>query len=65
MTTLNLFYATNRRHQGDNRWSPDAYGTDFSSDGQENLRFGKVSFAADEDKIDQLFIVRFHIVEFV
>jgi esterase/lipase superfamily enzyme len=54
MTTLNLFYATNRRHQGDNRWSPDAYGTDFSSDGQENLRFGKVSFAADENKIDQL-----------
>ena len=51
MTTLNLFYATNRRHTGDDRWSPTGYGTDFSSDGQENLRFGKVSFDADDIEI--------------
>ncbi|MDT8281794.1 MAG: alpha/beta hydrolase [Gammaproteobacteria bacterium] len=53
MITVNLFYATNRRHIGDNRWTPTAYSTDFSSDGQENLRFGQISFDADETKINQ------------
>jgi len=51
MTTLNLFYATNRRHTGKDRWAPTSYGTDFSSDGQENLRFGRISFTADDNKI--------------
>ena len=50
---MNLFYATNRRHTGDDRWSPTGYGTDFSSDGQENLRFGKISFDADEIEINK------------
>lgn len=53
MTVLNLFYATNRRHIGDERYAPTGYGTDFSSDGQENIRFGRVSINADEDKVDQ------------
>lgn len=53
MTTVNLFYATNRRHLGENRWAPSGYGTDFSSDGQENLRFGKIAFNADGEKINQ------------
>lgn len=53
MTTVNLFYATNRRHIGDNRWAPTGYSTDFSSDGQENLRFGQISFDANDTKIKQ------------
>ena len=48
MKTLKLYYATNRRHLGKNRFKPDAYGTRFSDDGMENLRFGKVMAAADE-----------------
>ena len=50
MSKLNLYYATNRRHSG-NRWNPEDYGTDFSSDGMENLRFGKLTLEADENKI--------------
>ncbi len=50
---LRLFYATNRRHQGENRWAPDGYGTDFSSDGMENLRFGQVTLEADPVIIDR------------
>ncbi len=53
MTKVNLFYATNRRHIGDDRWAPTGYSTDFSSDGLENLRFGRVSFEAEEDKINK------------
>lgn len=43
---LTLFYATNRRHEG-KQWSPSGYGTDFSRDGLENLRFGKVIVEAE------------------
>ncbi len=49
---LKMFYATNRRHQGTNRWKPDEYGTEFSSDGMENLRFGQVSLQADSNTIN-------------
>ncbi|MDE2783748.1 MAG: alpha/beta hydrolase [Gemmatimonadota bacterium] len=41
-TDAELYYVTNRRHRGDNRWTPDSYGNDPSSHGTENLRFGKV-----------------------
>ncbi len=51
MSKLNLYYATNRRHSGNNRWNPDCYGDDFSSDGTENLRFGKLTLEADENEI--------------
>ncbi|MBL7995151.1 hypothetical protein JNM05_07235, partial [bacterium] len=44
-----LYYATNRKHEG-NRWKPTGYGTKFSDDGLENLRFGKVTVNADEAK---------------
>lgn len=50
MKQLNLFYATNRNHEGD-RWKPTGYGTGFSSDGMENLRFGKVTLKADEREL--------------
>jgi esterase/lipase superfamily enzyme len=42
MITLTLYFATNRNHIG-KRWSPDSYGSDFSSDRPHNLRFGKIS----------------------
>lgn len=51
MTTLRLFYATNRNHLGKDRWRPDGYGKKFSDDGVENLRFGRVTVEADASKI--------------
>ncbi len=51
MPQLNLFYATNRNHEGE-RWNPTGYGASFSADGIENLRFGKVSVDADERTVD-------------
>ena len=50
MTTLKLYYATNRRHIG-NRWTPRSYGNKFSDDGMENLRFGVVALEADDEHI--------------
>jgi esterase/lipase superfamily enzyme len=43
---LTAYYATNRRHEG-KQWTPSGYGSDFSRDGLENLRFGKVTVEAD------------------
>jgi esterase/lipase superfamily enzyme len=54
MATLELFYATNRRHTGGARFRPDGYGTAFSADGVENLRFGRVNLKADEARIAAL-----------
>jgi esterase/lipase superfamily enzyme len=51
MKTLKLYYATNRKHVGKDRFKPESYGTRFSDDGMENLRFGTVTVAADEKKI--------------
>ena len=55
MTKLQLFYATNRNHLGNDRWRPDGYGKKFSDDGVENLRFGKVTVEADEAKMAKYF----------
>ena len=51
MTDLQLFYATNRNHLGNDRWHPDGYGKKFSDDGVENLRFGRLTVAAEESKM--------------
>ncbi len=51
MAKVKLYYATNRKHRGRDRWRPSGYGTEFSSDGMENLRFGKVDVEVDRDKI--------------
>ncbi|RMF80391.1 MAG: alpha/beta hydrolase, partial [Nitrospirae bacterium] len=51
MARLTLYYATNRRHRGRDRWHPTGYGTDFSRDGLENLRFGVVHLEADRGRI--------------
>jgi len=49
-----VFYATNRAHEGPERFRPLRYGTTFSSDGMENLRFGRVTFEADDTKVQAL-----------
>ena len=46
-----LFYATNRAHEGSDRWHPTGYGVKFSRDGEENLRLGKVKLDVDTSKI--------------
>jgi esterase/lipase superfamily enzyme len=51
MKNLTLYYATNRHHEGPDPLHPTSYGTKFSDDGMENLRFGKVVVSADETKI--------------
>jgi esterase/lipase superfamily enzyme len=40
MVEHGLYFATNRRHEGNDRWHPSRYGSSFSADGVENLRFG-------------------------
>ncbi len=52
MAALELYYATNRKHEGDDRFNPTGYGTGFSSDGLENLRFGKLTLAVDDAMVD-------------
>ncbi|MEW6776735.1 MAG: alpha/beta hydrolase [Bdellovibrionota bacterium] len=46
-----LYYATNRGHEGADRWHPKRYGKNFSADGRENLRFGKLTVPVDEARI--------------
>jgi esterase/lipase superfamily enzyme len=48
-----LYYATNRAHEGADRWNPTGYGKKFSSDGEENLRFGKVRVKADLNSVNR------------
>jgi len=49
-----VYYATNRGHEGADRFAPTRYGTRFSSDGMENLRFGRVTFDADDEPVREL-----------
>jgi len=51
LTEHTLYFATNRNHVGKDRWHPDSYGTKFSNDGMENLRFGVVTVTADEKTV--------------
>ncbi|UCH91693.1 MAG: alpha/beta hydrolase [Nitrospirota bacterium] len=48
-----IYYATNRKHEGKDRWKPNGYGSKFSDDGMENLRFGKVTLEANEKKVQK------------
>lgn len=48
---LTLYYATNRRHVGRDRLHPTSYGTKFSDDGMENLRFGVVTVQAEDAEV--------------
>lgn len=49
-----VFFATNRAHEGPERFKPTGYGARFSSDGMENLRFGRVDFEADDAEVARL-----------
>ena len=50
-----LYYATNRRHVGRDQWLPSRYSGEFSKDGAENLRFGKVVLELDSDLVNECF----------
>jgi len=52
MADLTLYYVTNRNHVGKDYKMPEEYGSGFSADGVENLRFGKVIVEVDEDRIN-------------
>ncbi|MCQ8103064.1 alpha/beta hydrolase [Methylomonas sp. SURF-2] len=52
MSDYKLYYATNRKHKG-SRWQPDGYGKKFSDDGMENLRFGVLTVAADDNTVEK------------
>lgn len=49
-----LYYATNRRHVGRDRWRPSRYSGEFSKDGAENLRFGRVRLRLNSDRVSTL-----------
>jgi esterase/lipase superfamily enzyme len=51
---LSIHFATNRGHEGPERFAPTRYGARFSSDGMENLRFGRVDFDVDESRVRTL-----------
>lgn len=51
MNKATLYYATNRRHQGEDQWNPVSYDIEPSKDGAENLRFGKVTLTYDENEV--------------
>ncbi|PCI66672.1 MAG: hypothetical protein COB38_10005 [Gammaproteobacteria bacterium] len=53
---ITLYYATNRNHLGKNRWKPEGYGQNFSSDRNSNLRFGKVELNVDNNTIENDFL---------
>lgn len=53
MPTHTLYYVTNRKHEGADRWHPKAYGKKFSDDGMENLRFGVVTVTVDDAKVQK------------
>ena len=53
MVTTQLYYATNRRHRGRERWKPTGYGSEPSRDGTENLRFGRVTIPVDDGQVAQ------------
>jgi len=51
LTDAVLYYATNRRHRGADRWNPTGYSGEPSRDGIENLRFGRVTLDVSDDRV--------------
>lgn len=51
MKTYKIHFATNRKHIGNNRWNPEGYSEEFSSNGRHNLRFGEVHLTVDNQQI--------------
>ncbi|MCA8965151.1 MAG: alpha/beta hydrolase [Planctomycetes bacterium] len=50
---LGLYFATNRRHEGKDRWHPTRYGRSFSADGMENLRFGWLELEVPDADVER------------
>ena len=57
--TTKLYFATNRKHEGKNRWNPNRYGKAFSSDGYFNLRFGELEINYNKKKVNDLTSFKF------
>ena len=55
MSNTSLFFATNRGHQGSDRWKPKNYGKTFSKDGMQNLRFGELTLTVDDGEVKLYF----------
>ena len=53
MSNTSLFFATNRGHQGSDRWKPKNYGKTFSKDGMQNLRFGELTLTVDDGEVKE------------
>jgi len=51
---IKLYYGTNRNFEGGTRWAPREYGTHFSADGSENLRFGALTLTANTQAVAQM-----------
>ncbi len=51
MNEHSIYFATNRNHEGEDRWRPSGYGIYPSSDRNQNLRFGKVVVNYDQYKV--------------
>ena len=59
MKKTQIYFATNRKHEGRDRWNPDGYGKKFSSDGHENLRFGEVTVEYYENTVNEFLKEKF------
>src|ERR1041385_1660509 len=53
MRDYTIHFATNRNPEGTND-APTRYGKDFSVNGREDLRFGKVTLRADENEVTKV-----------
>jgi len=59
MQTVKLYFATNRKHLGKDRWKPTGYDNVPSSEGAENLRFGELTVKVDSGKVDKCLSKKF------
>ena len=53
MAERTIHFATNRRHEGENRWQPFGYGIKPSEGQAQNLRFGTVLARYEQTKITE------------
>lgn len=53
MATASLFFATNRKHKGKDRWPPTGYRKDFSKDGMQNLRLGELTLEVNDSELQK------------
>ena len=53
MASATIYFATNRRHEGPDRWKPTGYGIEPSRDQGQNLRFGTVLARYEQAEVDE------------